>query len=192
LDDRKPTESILIMTGTMPLEKIKGLKIPVDLKPEQLVGIIDTREQTPVQLEFPSTRGTLSTGDYSIQGLEHVIAIERKSLSDLLGCIGTERERFERELQRMLAYPTRAVVVESEWDIIEAGEWSSRVTPASAIGSILAWMTMGIPFIFAGTHERAGIVISRMLFIAARRRYRENRSLMANILTPNTNMEGDA
>jgi hypothetical protein len=35
--------------------------------------------------------------------LEHVVAIERKSLGDLIGCIGVERERFDRVVQRLLA-----------------------------------------------------------------------------------------
>lgn len=173
------------MAGMKPNEKISRVKIPADIAPEAFTAVIDTREQMPLTLApLQSIRGTLATGDYSVRGLEHVIAIERKSLTDLLGCIGGERERFERELHRMLAYPTRAVVVESEWDILEAGEWSSRVTPASAIGSTLAWMSMGIPFIFAGTHERAGVIVSRMLFIAARRRYRESRELLAGVFAP--------
>jgi len=32
-------------------------------------------------------------------GLEDRVGIERKSLSDLLGCIGGSRDRFERELE---------------------------------------------------------------------------------------------
>ncbi len=51
--------------------------------------ITDTREQTPLVFEhlpsehLPSERGSLQSGDYSILGLEHDFAIERKSIPDL-------------------------------------------------------------------------------------------------------------
>ena len=84
--------------------------------------------------------GTLTTGDYSVKGLETIIAVERKSLPDLLGCIGQQRERFDREVQRLLAYPCRAVIIECSWADLEQGEWRSQVTPAAAIGSVLGWI----------------------------------------------------
>jgi DNA excision repair protein ERCC-4 len=153
--------------------------IPAELSPESVTAVIDSREQEPLDLApLAAVRGTLSTGDYSVAGLESVIAVERKSLPDLLACVGRERERFERETMRLLAYPTRAIVVEGEWADLERGDWRSQVTPAAAIGSLLGWIAQGIPIVMAGDHERAGRFVSRMLFIASRRRYRENRALL--------------
>ena len=153
-----------------------------ELKPENVVAIVDTREQCPLALEpLQAEPGTLATGDYSVRGLEHIVALERKSLSDLLSCIGRERERFDREVQRLLAYPVRALVVESTWPEIEAGGWRSRITPAAAMGSLLGWVAVGLPVIMAGDHERAGRYVSRLLFIAARRRWRENRALAESV-----------
>jgi DNA excision repair protein ERCC-4 len=123
-----------------------------------------------------TVRGTLTTGDYSVLGLEGLVAIERKSLSDLLGCVGVSRERFDREVQRLLAYPARALVVESSWVDIEAGEWRSKITPAAVIGSLLGWVALGLPVIMAGDHHRAGRYVSRLLFTTARRRWREART----------------
>jgi DNA excision repair protein ERCC-4 len=157
--------------------------IPAELRPEQVIAVVDTREQLPLDLAPLRTEaGTLATGDYSVRGLEHVVAIERKSLSDLLGCIGGERERFDREVQRMLAYPCRAIVVEATWGDLEAGGWRSHVTPAAAVGSCLGWIAAGVPIIMAGDHERAGRYVSRLLFTAARRRWRECRSLVLPIM----------
>jgi DNA excision repair protein ERCC-4 len=66
--------------------------IPAELRPEQVVAIVDTREQLPLDLAPLAVEvGTLATGDYSVRGLVDVIAIERKSLPDLLGCIGQDR-----------------------------------------------------------------------------------------------------
>ncbi len=154
--------------------------IPADLSPESLTAVVDTREQAAVDLTPMRTiRGTLATGDYSVVGLESVVSIERKSLSDLLGCIGQERERFEREVQRLLAFPCRALVVEAFWSDIEAGRWQCKVTSAAALGSLLGWVAMGLPVIMAGDHSRAGRYIGRLLFTAARRRWREARALVA-------------
>ena len=155
------------------------MSIP-ELKPEDLTAVIDTREQLPLDLSpLQTVAGTLATGDYSVQGLEHVVAIERKSLPDLLGCIGQHRERFDREVQRLLAYPVRAIVVEATWADLEAGQWRSQVTPAAAIGSVLGWIAAGVPIILAGDHERAGKYVSRLLFTAARRRWREAKRLIS-------------
>ena len=78
--------------------------LPSKLDPSQVVCIVDTREQLPLNLDPLRTEpATLPTGDYSLKGLEHHVCIERKSLDDLLGCVGRDRERFERELHRMLA-----------------------------------------------------------------------------------------
>jgi ERCC4-type nuclease len=128
-----------------------------------------------------SITGTLTTGDYSILGLESVVAIERKSLPDLLGCIGQDRERFDREAIRLLAYPVRCLVVETSWTELERGEWRSKITSSAAVGSCLGWIAMGLPVIMADDHDRAGKYVSRLLFTAARRRWREARALTLTI-----------
>jgi len=160
----------------------RGL-LPADLPPEAVVAIIDTREQTPLDLSpLQTVAGSLTTGDYSVVGLVDVVAVERKGLPDLLACVGTERERFDREVQRLLAYPVRALVIEASWPDLERGEWRSHVTPAVAIGSVLGWVAAGLPVILAGDHGRAGRYVSRFLYTAARRRWREARKLCRGIL----------
>ena len=121
---------------------------------------------------------SLPTGDYSLQGLETIVAIERKSKQDLIACVGRERKRFDREVQRLLAYPVRALVVESTWPEVEAGDWRGEVRPEAALGSLLGWAAAGLPVIMAGDRARAGKYTARLLYLAARRRWREARSLM--------------
>jgi ERCC4-type nuclease len=157
------------------------VKLPAEPDAANLVAIIDTREQNPLDLSpMRMERGTLATGDYSLRGLEHVIAIERKSAEDMLACVGRERERFDREVQRLLAYPVRALVIEAGWQFFECGEWRGNVTPTQAMGSLLGWIAQGLPIVMAYDHDRAGRFVSRMLFIAARRRWREARALVAS------------
>jgi DNA excision repair protein ERCC-4 len=90
--------------------------LAAELRYESVTAVIDTRERHPLDLApLRTITATLTTGDYSIQGLESIVAIERKELGDLLSCVGVEHERFEREVQRLLAYPVRCIVVESTW-----------------------------------------------------------------------------
>jgi ERCC4-type nuclease len=150
--------------------------LPANLDPTSITAIVDTREQDPLDLSpLTSIRGTLPTGDYTIQGLEHLVCIERKSLPDLLGCVGSERERFDREVHRMLAYPVRVLLVESTWPEIELGQWKSKITSQAVIGSLLGWVASGLQVELVGSHERAGQHASRLLYTVARRRYRELR-----------------
>jgi len=81
--------------------------------------IQDSREQAPYAFTGPRYEGvtvkvgTLQTGDYSLHGLTDKVAVERKSLPDLVQCLGRERDRFERELQRAAALAAFCVVVEA-------------------------------------------------------------------------------
>ena len=151
----------------------------MNLKPTDITIVIDTREQTPLSFEIkdikiPTVAGSLPTGDYSVQNLEHKIAVERKSLADLVMCVGRERERFEKELQRLAAYESRLLVVESSWEEIEAGKYRSKINPQSVVGSLLSWQEKyNLPIMMAIDHERAGLMTARYLFSAVKRRYRE-------------------
>ena len=151
------------------------------IKPEQLTAIIDTREKTPLHLGLATVGACLSTGDYSVRGLERLLSVERKSLPDLLACCGRDRPRFERELDRLRAYPSRCLVIESSWGELEVGCWRSSILPQQVIGSLLGWAEMGIPLILAGDHRRAGKLVSRFLTISARRRWRELRHLASAV-----------
>lgn len=154
--------------------------LPADPKPEGVIGLADSREKHLLDLApMPMEIATLTTGDYTVKGLEKIVAIERKSEPDLIACIGRERSRFEREIDRLLAFPVRALVVESTWGAMELGQWRGKVTPTQAVGSLLGWIARGLPVAMVGNHQRAGQMVSRMLYIAARRRWREGRALIA-------------
>ena len=136
----------------------------------QPIAIIDSREQRPWQFASLETeRAALTTGDYSLRGLTHLIAIERKSLDDLLGCVGRERDRFKRELARLRAFRFRALVIESTLAEIEAGQWRTKLKPSHVLGSLAAWTVQyGLPIVFAGDHAAAGRYAERYLYQAAR------------------------
>ena len=83
---------------------------------------------------------TLSTGDYSLKGLESRITIERKNLSDAFGTFGRGRARWEREPERMAGYQFAAVVIEGDWNaIVRRPPARSRLNPKTVVASIAAW-----------------------------------------------------
>ena len=160
------------------------MKLPAKLTPETVVVIADNREQLPLDLSPLSVdRGTLCTGDYALAACPEVCRVERKSLPDLIKCVGSDRCRFEREIQRLLAFPIRVLVVEATWQQIESHEpampqWRGNTTRESVIGSLLGWQALGLSVHMAGDHVRAGKHVARLLFTVARRRYEELRSMI--------------
>ena len=143
--------------------------------------IIDSREQAPFTFNHErygveTVRGALTVGDYSLAGLEDRVAVERKSLPDLVQCLGRERDRFERELQRGEALNAFCVVVEAGWQDLLRGEDRSRLKPHAACQSVAAFMSRyRVPFIFAGSRTAAEYVtwsFLRQYLEGARRRWR--------------------
>ena len=119
--------------------------------------IVDSREQRPFTFknyDAQIERGTLPTGDYSIPAFEDRVAIERKSLDDLIACLSHDRERFERELCRARALDYFAVVVEAQWLDVLRGSYRSRMRSEAAIESVASFSTRyRTPFLFCGNRQ---------------------------------------
>ena len=147
-----------------------------------IVAVVDTREQDPFDLSPMQTElGTLHVGDYSVVGLESVIAIERKSLPDLVACCGRERERFQRELDRLRGWPVSAIVIECSWREIQCGNWRSKLTPGQVQASLESFIAQGHTIVMAETRETAARLTRGILFYAARYRWRESRAMVEQI-----------
>jgi len=82
------------------------------MKKDEFNIIVDTREQNPWEFgNHTTSRIKLDTGDYSIEGLEHLLAIERKqSVSEVANNI-TEK-RFPAFLERLSEIPHRFMLFE--------------------------------------------------------------------------------
>jgi len=123
---------------------------------DEFTILVDTREQTPWEFAYPTLRGSLKTGDYSVQGLEDVVSLERKSLGDLVQSVTWERERFIREVERLATFPVRAIVVEAHMGDVTRGLYRTRATPQSVIASTLAISAEHhVPVIWAGDRTNA-------------------------------------
>ena len=143
---------------------------------EDITAICDSREWNPLPLDpLKTITKKLDVADYSAVGYEHKIAIEKKSLNDLCACVGRERERFDRMVKRLLEYEYRAIVVTDDWSKIDLKQYYGALTPTQVYSAIMAWaMTSNVPIMFMGSHQRAGLAVARMIYIAANREHRKN------------------
>lgn len=125
--------------------------------------LIDTREQLPYGIPG-ATRATLKEGDYSVEGFEGRVAVERKSLTDFLGCVGGARARFKRELERLAKYEYAALVVEATLSDILTHDTPSQVHPHAAINSLISWsIRYGVQVWLAGDRANGMALTFRAL-----------------------------
>ncbi len=127
---------------------VKSRRTKAD-KPRPYV-LIDTREQRP--LRFTPDLGvdcgvaTIPFGDYSVRGFTAHIALERKSIADLVSTLSHGRERFESELDKLAEYRWKAILIEGDQVDIEGHAYRSNMLPQAVLGSLraFAWR-WGVP-----------------------------------------------
>lgn len=110
-------------------------------------------------------RKGLATGDYSIVGHENQIAIERKEKGDCFHCMGADRERFEKQVQRLSELPHGYVIVEADWLSVFAGHPQSQLRPKVIHRTVISW-TLRYPTVnwfFAPTRAFAEATCFRLL-----------------------------
>jgi len=111
----------------------------------------------------------LSTGDYSVQGLEDDFTIERKSLGDLYGSLTSGRDRFSRELQRMKAFGfSRLLIIGSVHEIEQGAARHRGMNPLAVLNSLAAIEARGVPIVFARSPEAAAALVEKWSFWRSR------------------------
>jgi hypothetical protein len=93
-----------------------------------------------VTIEIKGKQFLKGLADYSIDGLETAVQIERKSLEDLYGTLGSRRDDFEAEIARLDQCQFAAVIVESGWDeMLLRPPDHSRLNPKTVSRTIQSW-----------------------------------------------------
>ena len=125
---------------------------------------IDSRKQLPYQFEIPSEVGTIPIGDYSICGLENNVAVERKTLDDLISCLTAGRNRFGRELFKGRSLDYFCLVLECSLSDLVNGRYRSEMNPKSAVQSLLAFsIRYRLPIWFCESRSYAQRVTESLL-----------------------------
>ena len=144
--------------------------------------VIDTREQNPLDFsafeDVRAVRAELWPGDYSLQAATRMVAIERKSVSDLIGTMtggyagfgATTPKRFDRELTALGSYPRRGgrafVLVEpdvrgqSAEEQIRAANYRAMIPPEKVLAFIQSirdrWL---VDVVLAESREHAAQIV---------------------------------
>lgn len=124
--------------------------------------IVDTREQTPLTfLHLEAVRGTLATGDYSIEGMQSLFGAERKSTPDLVSSLTTRREPFFRELERGRGMAFFRLLIIGTPLELTAHLNRRGVTAESIAGSLAAINARLVPVVWVPTPEMAARLVER-------------------------------
>lgn len=128
--------------------------------------IVDTREQQPWTFDnYAKAHRKLDTGDYSVEGLEHLLTIERKKSSsefatnivesrfkDVVMRLSQFKYSFlllEFDLQDLLIYPIGSTVPKRMWDKV-------KITPSFLIKNIIELqLNHNIKVMFCGSASNA-------------------------------------
>lgn len=127
--------------------------------------VIDSREQTPLIFTRPTVTAGLYAGDYSVVGLENIFCVERKSLDDLAGCCGKDRDRFEHELRRVAGCYYRRLLIIGTRKAVEDHCYKSKINPASMLATVDCYEArFCLPVVWCKTPESAASFIERLSF----------------------------
>jgi DNA excision repair protein ERCC-4 len=121
--------------------------------------VIDTREQEPYSFDSrlaATVRRALPAGDYSVAGLEDMVALERKSLDDFVSTVIHSRERFRNELRKLAGYRAACVVVEAGVIDVLLHRYRGEAHPNAVVGSALSIiLDFRIPVFFCSSRQAA-------------------------------------
>lgn len=126
--------------------------------------LIDTREQYPFDFSrFKNWIGgerslVLKAGDYSVEGMEALLILERKTLTDLITTVIQQRVRFFKQCEKMTKYRWRALLVEASYEDIKApydqDEYCTLAHPNAVSGTLDALEArFGIPVIYTSPYR---------------------------------------
>jgi ERCC4-type nuclease len=166
------------------------VKLRAEPRPEDMPPFwLDTREPPDPHPWGPHRRFNrvervcLPFGDGTMAGFERELIFERKAKSDLVACVGRERDRFEKCVTGLLGYRYPYLVIESNWHELERQSW---------LGSLFSWEARGLRLIRADDADRAGTIMSRICFMHFRRAWKQARELFGNASADDAQEEATA
>jgi ERCC4-type nuclease len=128
------------------------------------IVLIDTREKYPFDFSrfknwiTGEKRKALKGGDYSIEGMETLLVLERKTLTDLITTVIQQRDRFFKQCEKMSKYPWRALLIEASYEDIKSPydqeEFNTLAHPNAVSGTLDALEArFGIPVIYTSRYR---------------------------------------
>jgi ERCC4-type nuclease len=141
------------------------------LRAPRPVVLVDTREQTPFC--FTRFRGwfervtpkALPLGDYSVEGMENLCIVERKSLPDLVCSFTSERPAFIKRLRKMGEIPHRLLVITAALSQVKSRYQHCAANPNQITQSLIASLVgLNIPFLCVEDSELGEEIVASYLY----------------------------
>ncbi len=121
--------------------------------------VVDTREKEEYSFPCPVIHRKLEAGDYSVQGYEDRVAIERKSLADFAQTVIHDFDRFAAELDKLAGMEAAGIVVEADLDAVLRGhhpESLRAVSPTALLGfAVHIGQRWDVPVYWCGSRQAA-------------------------------------
>jgi len=125
------------------------------------IVLIDSREKTPFDFsKFPNwiaeeKRQKLNVGDYSIEGMEDLLVLERKTLTDLITTLMQQRNRFFKLCEKLSQYRWRALFVEASYEDVKSTYDEYTFAHPNAVSGTLDALEarFGIPVIYTSRYR---------------------------------------
>ncbi|MBW1794827.1 MAG: hypothetical protein JRJ38_10420 [Deltaproteobacteria bacterium] len=146
------------------IQNKKSIKVP---KPTVIIDSSERMGYTFCRFSnwFAGTvKKRLKHGDYSIQGMEEQISIERKTLPDLVGSIIFKRKQFIKNMEQFSNLKKKCVVIEASFSEVKSLYSESNAHPNAVVGSLIAIQEKwDIPFYFLDSFELSEEFVASML-----------------------------
>jgi DNA excision repair protein ERCC-4 len=142
---------------------------------DRLCIVIDTREKEKLGKHWKFDQRQVSViweklheGDYTVNGLQGRVVLERKTCGDWVNTVIHDWIRFRKELIRLSGYEAAAIVVEADLGQIYRGEYESNALPASVLSRGNAvFLDHGIPVFYWGSdRQQCADMAHRFLLLA--------------------------
>jgi ERCC4-type nuclease len=123
---------------------------------------VTTRYYGPVLCQWLTPQ--LFLGDYTLLGMEKEIAVERKTISDLVSSIIARRGDFISKCERLSSFKKKCFVIEGTLGLLKTPYQESGAHPNAVLGSIIAAQERwGIPVYFLDNFLLAEEFVASML-----------------------------
>jgi len=155
--------------------KTSRIKYKPTKLPEGFVLLIDSREQLPLFVDHRLQKGdhiilkkglykgleikcvTCPTAiDYTVEGYENQIGIERKRVSDFLSYVGKERKKTDRKREILQSMFFAGLLIEAnESDLVAPQVYGGRITPEHVRGFLVSCNVRNGIHVYANRNRQA-------------------------------------
>jgi ERCC4-type nuclease len=140
---------------------LKEYKLKPFQFPEDMIVVVDTREQQPIFGSRPPkgltiTVSKLDYGDYSLRGFENQFCIERKKISDLLSYCTVEREKKTKpKMEQFKRMDWVGLIIEARESEVYSPYEHSNISPEAVRQAIVSFEVRYGVHVYIGNRENS-------------------------------------